>query len=115
MDVRNALPPLAASPVTHVGFAATDAALVARGFANALGIMAPRVIDYKDAQYPPDAKWNRNAYLRIATWNQGGIGLELIESVDGPTPWSEFAHRQMGTAAQHIAINVGDRVDEIYC
>src|ERR1019366_3221241 len=76
----DALPPLAALTVSHVGFAATDAAAVSGTFAKVLGIAAPRVIDYKDAQYPPDAKWNPSAYLRLATWNQGGTSVEIIES-----------------------------------
>ncbi len=41
------------------------------------------------------------------------MGLELIESVGGPTPWSEYVARHKGTAAQHLAINVGDKMDEM--
>jgi hypothetical protein len=98
--------------VTHVGFAVTDASAVGARFGDALGIAAPKVIDYKDSQYPPDAKWNKSAYVRLAVWNQGGTGMELIESVGGPTPWSEFVARQKGPSAQHIAIDVGNRMDE---
>src|SRR5262249_38461823 len=106
-------PPLAALPVTHVGFAASDTAAATGAFAKVLGIMPPKVNEYKDSQYPPDSKWNMSAYLRLAFWNQGGTGLEFIESVGGPTPWSEFVKLQKGTAAQHIAINVGTRMDEM--
>jgi hypothetical protein len=109
----DALPPLAALPVSHVGFAATDEAAVVSRFAKVFGIAPPNPIDYKDAQYPPDAKWSRTAYLRIGFMRHGPIGLEIIESVGGPTPWSEFVQRQKGTAAQHFAINVGDRMDEM--
>ena len=111
--VGDALPPLAALTVSHVGFAVTDTAAVSGTFAKVLGIAAPRVIDYKDAQYPPDAKWNPSAYLRLATWNQGGTSVEIIESVGAPTPWSEYVRQHKGTAAQHIAINVGNRMDEM--
>ena len=109
----DALPPLAALNVTHVGFAVTDAATVAAGFGGALGTPVPDVIEYRDAQYPPDSTWDRNAYLRLAFWSQGDMGLELIESVGAPTPWSEFVARQKGSAAQHLAIDVGDRMDEM--
>ena len=30
-----------------------------------------------------------------------------------PTPWSEFVARQKGSAAQHLAIDVGNRMDEM--
>ena len=107
------LPPLGALEATHVGFAVTDTATVAAQFTEALGAAAPNVVEYKDAQYPPDTTWDANAYLRLAFWNQGGMGLELIESVGQPTPWSEYVARQKGSAAQHLAINVGDQMDEM--
>jgi catechol 2,3-dioxygenase-like lactoylglutathione lyase family enzyme len=107
------VPALATLPVGHVGVAATDATAVVNNYARVLGIPAPRVMEYKDAQYPPDAKWSRSAFLRLASWNQGGIGVEIIESVGEPTPWSEYLKRHKGTAAQHLAINVGDRMNEM--
>ena len=109
----DALPPLAALNVSHVGFAVTDAAATAARFGDVLGTSVPTVIEYTDAQYPPDTQWSSSAYLRLAFWSQGGMGLELIESVGAPTPWSEFVTRQNGSAAQHLAIDVGNRMDEM--
>jgi catechol 2,3-dioxygenase-like lactoylglutathione lyase family enzyme len=108
----DALPPLASLNATHVGFAATNTANVVGGFAKALGIAPPKVMEYKDSQYPPESKWDRSAFLRLAFWDQGGTGMEVIESVGSPTPWSDFVTKQKGTAAQHLAINVGDKMDE---
>jgi catechol 2,3-dioxygenase-like lactoylglutathione lyase family enzyme len=108
----DALPALATLPVSHVGFAAVNTSAAAGTIGKILGTTPPSVRDYKDAQYPPNTAWNRNAYLRLAFWNQGGMGLEVIESVGGPTPWSEYVQRQKGTAVQHIAINVGNWMDE---
>ena len=59
-----------------------------------LGIAPPKLFEYKDSQYPPDSKWDRSAYLRLTMTNQGGMGVEIIESVGGPTPWSGFVERQ---------------------
>ncbi|MEQ1897101.1 MAG: VOC family protein [Vicinamibacterales bacterium] len=101
------LPRLAALKANHVGFAVTDNAVVSRAFATALGITPPTVRDYKDSQYPPGHGWNMGAYLRNASWNQGPLRLELIESVGGPTPWSAFVEIRKGTAVQHLAIDVG--------
>ena len=108
-----ALPPLASLMVTHVGFAVTNVEQVMTGYADSFGIAAPNVIDYRDSQYPPDSEWNAAAHLRLASWRQGDIGMELIESVGGPTPWSDYVEKQQGSAAQHIAINVGDKMDEV--
>lgn len=108
----DAVPPLGTLPVSHVGFAAKSTAAAVDRFATILGITPAAVRDYKDSQYPPNTTWNPAAYLRLAFWNQGGMGIEIIESVGGPTPWSEYVQRQKGTAVQHIALNVGNRMDE---
>jgi prepilin-type processing-associated H-X9-DG protein len=108
----DALPPLGALPVTHVGFAATDTAAVVSSLAKIIGITAPKVMEYKDAQYPPSSNWSTSAFLRLAMFTNVGTGVEVIESVGGPTPWSEYVKQQKGTAAQHVAINVGNRMDE---
>ena len=107
------VPPLASLMVTHVGFGVTNAAQVARDYADTLGFDPPAVSDYTDSQYPPDSNWNEAAPLRVASWRQGDIGIELIESVGGPTPWSDYVEMQHGTAAQHIAIPVGNMMDEM--
>ena len=104
---------MASLMVTHVGFGVTDAEQVSKGYADAFGFTAPRLGSYTDSQYPPDSTWNEAASLRLASWRQGDIGIELIESVGGPTPWSDYVARQLGSAAQHIAINVGDKMDEM--
>ncbi len=106
------LPPLGSLRVGHIGFAATDTDAVGRRFAEVLGIQPPRAVDYKDSQYPPGSTWNRDAYLRLSSWRQGDLGMELISSIGGPTPWSEYVKRTRGPAAHHISIEVGDRMDE---
>jgi len=114
------LPPLGSLQVTHLGFAITDADKVAKAFTDILGIPMPRIRDYKDSfptdprvQYPPESPWNKDTPLRLTSWRQGPVGIELIASVGGPTPWSDFVAKQHGSAAQHIAINVGDKMDEM--
>ncbi len=106
------LPPLGSLRVPHIGFAVTDTDAVARGFAHVFGIQPPRVVDYKDSQYPPDSAWNRDAYLRLTSWKQGDLGMELIASVGAPTPWSEYLKKAKGSLGHHIALDVGDRMDE---
>jgi len=107
----DALPPLGALPATHVGWAAADAAAASASMAAIFGSAAPKVMDYKDSQYPPNHAWNVAAPLRIGFHNQG-TGLEFIQSVGGPTPWSDYVTQHKGTAPQHLAINVGNKMDE---
>ena len=109
----DALPPLAALNVGHVGFAAVDTTVLTEAYARTFGVAAPKVMEYKDSQYPPNNRWSPTAFLRLAFWNQGGTGLEAIESVGGPTPWSEDVAKHNGSMAQHLAINVGNRMDEM--
>ena len=111
MPAGDAVPPLGALPATHVGWAAADAAAASGAMASLFGGAAPKIMDYKDSQYPPNHKWNMSASLRIGFHNQG-VGLEFIESVGGPTPWSEYVGQHKGTAPQHLAINVGNKMDE---
>ncbi len=106
-----ALPPLGALPLTHVGWAAADSGAASAAMAGLFGAAAPKLMDYKDSQYPPSHAWNLAAPLKIGFHNQG-VGLEFIQSVGGPTPWSDYVARQKGTAPQHLAINVGDKMDE---
>lgn len=107
----DALPPLGALPATHVGWAAADAGAASAAMAGFFGAPAPKLMDYKDSQYPPNHTWNMAASLRIGFHNQG-VGLEFIESVGGPTPWSQDVAKHKGTMPQHLAINVGNRMDE---
>lgn len=109
----DALPPLASLNVGHVGFAAADTAALTEAFGKTFGVPAPKVMEYRDSQYPPNNKWNPAAFLKLAFWSQGGTGLEAIQSVGGPTPWSEYVTQHKGSAAQHLAINVGNRMDEM--
>ncbi|MEQ1897647.1 MAG: VOC family protein [Vicinamibacterales bacterium] len=109
----DALPPLAALNVGHVGFAAADTTALTEAYGRTFGVAAPKVMEYKDAQYPPNNIWSPTAFLRLAFWSQGGTGLEAIQSVGGPTPWSEDVVKHKGSIAQHLAINVGNRMDEI--
>ena len=106
-------PPLGTAPVTHVGFAVTDVHAAARAYSEIFGIAMPEIVEIRDPEYPPGADWNTSARLRVARWRQGEIGIELIESMGDPTPWSEFVKASKGNAAQVIGFDVGDRMEEV--
>jgi len=99
--------------VTHVGFAVRDADQAVQAYADVLGIPQPQVNEYKGAQYPPESNWSYEAYLRLTSWQQENIGIEIIAPVGSPNPWSDYIERYKGNAAQHIAINVGDQMQDM--
>ena len=104
--------PLAGHSVTHVGVAVRDTDEAAKAFAEILGVTVPEPFDYKDAQYPPDSEWSMEAYIRLVSWRQDTIGMELLGAVGSPNPWSDYVERYKGNAAQHIAINIGEGMAE---
>ena len=104
---------LGAHAVTHVGFAVRDADQAVQAFSDIMGIPRPNVNEYKAAQYPPESNWSYEAYLRLTSWQQENIGIEIIAPVGSPNPWSDYIERYKGDAAQHIAINVGDQMQDL--
>ena len=106
-------PALGSMPVTHIGFAVTDARKTAEAYGHVFGIPVPEVREIAHLRYPAGSTWNETAHLRVARWRQGEIGIELTESVGEPTPWSAFVKAQNGNAAQVIAFDVGSHFDEI--
>lgn len=106
-----AVDPLGARPLTHIGFAVRDAESTARCFSEALGRPMPEIGRVRDLGFPQGVHSNRHAHLRVAHWRQGDVGIELVESVGSPTPWSEFIERQHGNAAYYITFDVGDRME----
>lgn len=107
-----AVDPLGAMPVTHLGFAVGNARKSAKAFGKIFGIPVPGVRTVRAGQFPSGSGWNSQARLRIASWQQGLIGMQLVESVDGPTPWSDYRASQKGDAAQYITFDTGDRLVE---
>ena len=105
--------PLGTMPVTHVGFAVTNASQAAKAYSKVFGIPLPPLTEVRDLQYPPGSTWNMAAHLQVARWRQGNVSVELIESVGGPTPWSEFVEKRKGSGALLIGFDVGDRMDEV--
>jgi catechol 2,3-dioxygenase-like lactoylglutathione lyase family enzyme len=104
--------PLGLRAASHVGIAVANTDSAAKAWADALGVPAPQVRDYKDSQYPPNHKWSMDAYIRLTSWRQENLGVELLGAVGKPNPWSDYVERFKGSIAQHIALPIGDRMAE---
>jgi len=103
---------LGTTPMSHLGWAVTNADYVAKSFADAFGIPLPIVRDIKSVEIPPNYPADANATLRLASWKQANTGVELIQSI-GKTNWTDFVTRHgENSAPQHLAFPVGDRLRE---
>ena len=103
---------LAGHPVRHVGIAVRDTDEAAMAYAEVLGVTVAEPRDYKDAQYPPGSEWNLDSYIRVISWRQENVGIELLGAVGSPNPWSDYVDRYNGNAAQHISIGIGEGMRE---
>lgn len=103
---------LSQTPMSHLGWAVSNADQVAKHFADTFGIPAPTVRDYKPVEIPPTYKADANATLRLTSWKQANTGMELIQSL-GQTNWTDFVSRHGNNSApQHLAFPVGDKLHQ---
>lgn len=98
-----------ARPVSHVGFANTDAEASMKKIVEVFGMapVAPRRFPPEGPfPYPPNM-WTANGSVQTAMVRQGDIGLEVIQGVGEPNPWSHHIKMQKGVSAMHIAVGRG--------
>lgn len=101
---------LANTAMSHVGFGVPNADETAKAFAEAFGIPAPTVRDFKPVDIPPGYNADPAATLRLTSWKQTNTGMELIQSL-GQTNWTDFVGKHGKRAApQHLAFPVGDKL-----
>lgn len=95
--------------VTQVAIVVRDIEEAAERWARLLGVPKPRVIETEE--------WERTRMTyrgapsrgraKLAFFDLGGVTLELIEPIGGPSTWSEFLEEQ-GQGIHHIAFVVDD-------
>jgi catechol 2,3-dioxygenase-like lactoylglutathione lyase family enzyme len=95
-------------PISHVGWANTDAAASVTKFVEVFGM--PRVEPRRFPPtgwfpYPPNM-WSTMSTVQTCMLRQGTIGIEIIQSVGEPTPWT-FHIKKHGVSAMHIAVGRG--------
>lgn len=100
-------------PISHVGFANTDAAASVKKLIEVFGMtpVAPRRFPPEGPfPYPPDMPWTKDGSVMTAMLQQGKppVGLEVIQGVGEPNPWSANIKKQKGISAMHIAVGRGN-------
>src|SRR5262249_41431067 len=92
--------------VTHVGFAVRNYDEAAKALSDILEV--PTVPgSTTDVVYPPGHRWNPNSTsLRLANMRiPENMGIELVEPIVGPNPWTEWLEKNHGNALQHIGFD----------
>ncbi|WP_337180584.1 VOC family protein [Sphingopyxis granuli] len=121
IDKRNSFPakvdpaaklPLAAMPVTHIGIAVKDAKATARKYSELFGIPLPAVKPVGDLHRWNGARCEKAERVKMASWKQGDIGIELIEDRGKDSIWNKFT-RKHGDGGISIGFDVGDKLDEV--
>jgi catechol 2,3-dioxygenase-like lactoylglutathione lyase family enzyme len=95
--------------INHVGFANTDAEASVNKLVEVFGFkkVAPRRFPTDGPfPYPPDM-WTENGSVQTAMMFQGKVGVEVIQGVGEPNPWSAHIAKQKGISLMHIAVGRG--------
>jgi len=96
--------------VSHIGLAVKDINETMNAYVEILGVKPVPVNKYPPSgsmPFPPGHKWDPNASVLTNMLRFGRIGIELIQSVGSPTPWTETWDKQHGLAIQHVAVGRG--------
>jgi hypothetical protein len=61
----------------------------------------------KGLPFPPNVSGNKAAKAKLMQFSLGNVRIELIEPVDGPTPWKDQLDKY-GMSVHHLAFAVKD-------
>jgi catechol 2,3-dioxygenase-like lactoylglutathione lyase family enzyme len=98
-------------PVSHIGFAVRDVDVAIQAFVDILGLAPTEAITFPPQglfPFPPGLGWDATSHVRVTQMRLGNTGLELIEPVGGPNPWTDTLEKQGGNALQHLAMGRGE-------
>jgi catechol 2,3-dioxygenase-like lactoylglutathione lyase family enzyme len=90
----------------HVAMVVSDVEESARTFADIFGVSVPPPRVIKNIPFPPGSPNAGKTMGTKTTFLQAnGMNLELIEPLDGPSPWRDFLEKN-GEGVHHIAFTV---------
>lgn len=105
---------LGTTTLTQVAIVVADIEAKAKAWADVLGLPVPEIIHsdtleltqstYKDEPTPAQAK--------LAFFNLGQVGLELIEPIGGPSTWKDQLD-QHGDSLHHVAFNINGMQEKV--
>jgi hypothetical protein len=102
--------PLTSGNFLHVGIVVKDIAAASQMFADVYGVTppAPRLFDNVKALRPPaGASGTQAAKARLVQFSVGNVRIELIEPVEGATPWRDHLDKY-GPSVHHLSFGVPD-------
>ena len=98
-------------PVGHIGFAVRDIDDAIQAFVDILGLASTEPITFPPQglfPFPPDLGWDASSHVRVTQMRLANTGLELVQPVGGPKPWTDTLEKQRGNALQHLALGRGE-------
>lgn len=102
--------PLGAMPIDHISVAVANADEAGKTYSDIFGIKRPK-LKTSDLKSASGAKNLKPVRLRVAYWKQGGIGIELVQSIGSPSLWSDIVRKQ-GNSLYSICFTAGDRMPD---
>ncbi|HKX79937.1 MAG TPA: VOC family protein [Novosphingobium sp.] len=105
--------PLGAMPVTHIGIAVLDVKKAGKAYSKVFGIPEPKIERVRISKYPPGSDGKDVHRFRIARWQQGAVGMELLEPTTLPDASKAFMTNHGGNAAYYITFDAGDRFEQV--
>ncbi len=96
---------LGAIPLGQVSIAVRDYDAAAKALANVLDI-EPRQGQRVPIVLPPGHPWNPHTSVDVAMLQVQNTGIELVEPVAAPSPWSIWIDQKGRNALHHIGFNV---------
>jgi methylmalonyl-CoA/ethylmalonyl-CoA epimerase len=93
--------------ICQVGLVVRDVERTAQAYADIFGLPKPqaRLTDTEEKAHTKYHGAPTQARAKLAFFDMGGLSLELIEPVGGPSTWQEFLDKH-GEGVHHIAFRI---------
>ena len=78
-------------------------------FGEILGVKTNPGRVVKGVKFPP-SYGGQTMNVKFTQFTANGVGFELLEPLDGPSPWKDFIDKH-GEGVHHIGFNVGDATE----
>jgi catechol 2,3-dioxygenase-like lactoylglutathione lyase family enzyme len=91
--------------LSHVGIVVRDVDKAAKVFADVFSVEVPQTRMSPILPYPPSYGGATTA-VKITSFIKGNVRLELIEPIEGSSPWRDFLEKR-GEGIHHLAFDMG--------
>lgn len=93
-------------PLTHVGMVVRDIEQSAKIFGDVFGVEVPPPTVARNVPIPP-SHGGGTMQVKLTNLVKNNIRIELIEPMDGPSPWRDFLDDH-GEGVHHLGFTVDD-------